>query len=134
MGLLINIPKKSNRMYLDFPNAYWYLDNIRVIYDTDNNQRVLYDVKAYPSRDIKNIDGRYTAPAYSFGYPTASTVDSCLYTFTDNHVTVDIFPEGLPADKSTIKKALYIHFKQYLDSLEIAYVDVLEEETDAEQV
>lgn len=127
MGFLINLPKTSNRMYMDFEKAYWYLDNIRVIYDDNDIQKVLYDVTAYPSREIRDNEGLWLAPAYPFGQPTSSRVDSCLYSFTDIHAVSEIFPDGIPYDKVQVKKILYEHFKQYLDSLGIEYTDVLEE-------
>lgn len=126
MGFLINLPKKSNHMYTDYPNAYWCLDNVRTIYE-NNVQQVLYDVSAYPSRDIKNNDGLWLAAAYPFGDPMQSHVNACLYRFTDKHPAAEIFPGGMPADLSEVKKILYVHFKNYLNSLGIAYTDVLEE-------
>lgn len=127
MGFKINLPKESNYMYTDYPNAYWYLDNIRTIYEM-GVQMVLYDVSAYPSREVKNSEGRWLVPAYPFGNSTQSQVNACLYRFTDKHPSAEIFPNGMPSDISEVKSILYIHFKSFLDSLDIAYEDVIEEE------
>ena len=127
MGFLINLPKNSNAMYTDYPNAYWYLDNIRTIYE-ENVQKVLYDVSAYPSREVKNMEGYWLVAAYPFGDPTSSRVNACLYRFTDNHPTAEIFPDGMPSELSKVKSILYSHFKAYLDSIGVEYIDVLEEE------
>lgn len=127
MGFLINLSKESNFMYMDYPEAYWYLDNVRTIYE-QGVQKVLYDVSAYPSREVKNNEGLWLVSAYPFGYPTKSQVDSCLYRFTDKHPTAEIFPNGMPADLSQVKSILYNHFKTYLDELGVEYTDVLEEE------
>lgn len=125
MGFLINLPKESNHMYTDYPTAYWYLDDIRTIYE-EGVQKVLYDVSAYPSREVKNNDGRWLVPAYPFGDPTNSRVNACLYKFTDKHPTSEIFPSGMASNLNEVKKALYEHFKKYLDSVGVAYIDVLE--------
>lgn len=127
MGFLINLPKKSNHMYTDYPNAYWYLDNIRTIYE-DGVQQVLYDVSAFPSREVKNNEGLWLVSAYPFGYPTKSQVDSCLYRFTDKHLAAEIFPIGMPSDLNEVKSILYNHFKTFLDSLGVAYADVFEDD------
>ena len=126
MGFLINLPKESNHMYTDYPSAYWYLDNIRTIYE-DGIQQVLYDVSAYPSRDVKNKNGLWLVSAYPLGNPVQSQVNACLYRFTDKHPAADLFPNGMPTDLDEVKSILYIHFKNYLNSLGIAYTDVLEE-------
>lgn len=133
MGFLINLPKESNAMYTDYPEAYWYLDNIRTIYES-NVQQVLYDVSAYPSREIKNNEGLWLVSAYPFGYPTKSQVDSCLYRFTDKHPTAEIFPNGMPSDLNEVKRILYNHFKAFLDSLGVAYTDVFENENLPEEI
>ena len=125
MGFLINLPKKSNAMYTDYPEAYWYLDNIRTIYE-DGVQKVLYDVSAYPSREVKNNEGLWLVSAYPFGYPTKSQVDSCLYRFTDKHPTAEIFPNGMPSDLNEVKRILYTLFKVFLDCIGVAYIDVFE--------
>ena len=127
MGFLINLPKGSNAMYTDYPDAYWYLDNIRTIYE-DGVQKVLYDVSAYPSREVKNNDGRWLVATYTFGDPTNSRVNACLYRFTDKHPTSEIFPSGMPSNLNEVKRILYTHFKAFLDSLEVAYTDVFEDD------
>ena len=133
MGFLINLPKNSNAMYTDYPNAYWYLDNIRTIYE-ENVQKVLYDVSAYPSREVKNMEGYWLVAAYPFGDPTSSRVNACLYRFTDNHPTAEIFPNGMPSDLNEVKRILYTHFKAFLDSLGVAYTDVFENDNLPEEV
>lgn len=133
MGFLINLPKESNHMYTDYPEAYWYLDNIRTIYE-DGVQKVLYDVSAYPSREVKNKEGYWLVSAYPFGNPTSSRVNACLYRFTDNHPTAEIFPNGMPSDLNEVKSILYNHFKTFLDSLGVAYTDVFENENLPEEV
>ena len=133
MGFLINLPKESNAMYTDYPEAYWYLDNVRTIYE-DDIQNVLYDVSAYPSREVKNNDGFWLVPAYPFGNPTRSQVDALLYVFTDKHPTAEIFPNGMPSDLNEVKRILYTHFKAFLDSLGVAYTDVFESDNLPEEV
>lgn len=127
MGFLINLPKESNHMYTDYPSAYWYLDNIRTIYE-DGVQKVFYDVSAYPSREVKNKEGYWLVSAYPFGDPTNSRVNACLYRFTDKHPTSEVFLNGMPSDLTEVKKILYAHFKNFLESMEIPYIDVLEDE------
>ena len=133
MGFLINLPKESNHMYTDYPNAYWYLDNIRTIYE-DGVQKVLYDVSAYPSREVKNKEGYWLVSAYPFGDPINSRVNACLYRFTDNHPTAEIFANGMPSDLNDVKRILYTHFKVFLDSLGVAYTDVFETDNLPEEV
>lgn len=133
MGFLINLPKESNHMYTDYPSAYWYLDNIRTLYE-NGIQNVLYDVSAYPSREVRNNEGKWLVSVYPFGYPTKSQVDSCLYRFTDKHHTAEIFPNGMPSDLNEVKSILYNHFKAFLDSLGVAYTDVFENDNLPEEV
>lgn len=133
MGFLIALPKESNGMYTDYPNAYWYLDNIRTIYE-NGTQLVLYDVSAYPSRDVKNHQGYWLKSAYPFGNPMRTNVDACLYRFTDKHPAVELFPDGMPADLSQVKSILYNHFKTYLNELGVEYTDVLENDNLPEEV
>ncbi|MFA7126356.1 MAG: hypothetical protein WC182_02175 [Bacilli bacterium] len=128
MGLLMNLPKENNSMYLDFLEAYWAIGKISFGSNGgDGSVMCSFNFSAYPNRDSKKATEALVEPSImgGFGGPLHSVVDSCLYRWTGLFRASDIFPTGIPTTSDEQLALLYPFVKQYLNLVDV--VDVLED-------
>jgi len=119
MGLLLDLPKEKNTMYYDFKEAYWVVENLG--YDTTSCG---FQLNAYPTREARIMDKNILSnPTIGVGSSGSNVVNSILYTWNVQIAITDIFPNGIPLDSDTQKKAIYEWIKSHTG---LPFTDVLE--------
>ena len=125
MGFKAPLMKNNNRMGLDFPEAYWSIDNVRYS-NAEGVSFVAFDLNAYPSREAKKMMGQPIGSPYMYGTSDGIAVNSIIYSWFGQFMTSDIFPSGIPLTEKEQKNALYPKVKDYCND-SIPFEDVLEE-------
>lgn len=120
MGLRLALEKDKNKMYFDFPDAYWAIENVIFSYDL-----IDFSLRAFPSRESKLANNQILSdPTIGFG-SGSKVVNSILYEWHVRIELTDIFPSGaIPAGKDAQYTAIYRWIKAYTD---LPFEDVLEE-------
>ena len=124
MGILMNLPKTDNVLYVDFPNAYWCIEGI-VFSSMGGVPHVRFEFSAYASREAKYKNLAPIEATLSHGGPSGIAYNPRLHYWEAVFPAADIFPEGLPLAESDQKDVLYGFIKDYLGLTDV--VDVLEE-------
>ncbi len=122
MGLSMTLAKDKNRMYHEFEDAYWAIDN--VIYSFD---QIDFQLMAFPSREAKLMNySMLENPSIGYGSAYgAGTVDSPLYLWHVRMELTNIFPDGsIPAGRDAQYTAIYNWIKAYTG---LPFTDVLED-------
>lgn len=119
MGLKLTLPKEDNRLYYDFVDAYWSVDDIK--YTT---QTVSFVLHCYPSREAKHMNNSdITEHSFQFGSASPNIRFTVLYSWETYAMVTDIFPGGIPLSENEQKTALYNWVKSYTG---MPFVDVYE--------
>ena len=121
MGLQLTLTKEHNKIYADFPNAYWAIED--VMYTTD---KIGFRLYAYPSRSAKLLNhNALEDPSIGFGGPTgAGSVDCALYMWNVEMALTQVFPDGaIPAGRDAQYTAIYTWIKEFTG---LPFTDVLE--------
>lgn len=126
MGLSMPLNKESNYMYVDMPQAYWCIENIRYV-NGDGKNYTIFDFNAYPSRDAKYMDGSHIQNQYQFGTAVSLAFKPRLYHWEAIFETAHIFPDGIPLSEKSQKDILYLLVKEFLNLVDA--IDVLEDES-----
>lgn len=111
MGLLADLSKESNVMGIDWNKAYWCIDTIRI---DSNQQAVVIELNAYPSRESRLMQNQPLVADYGFGTPSDMAVDGILYTWQGCFSLEQAFPNGIPISLDEQKAILYPLVKDYL--------------------
>lgn len=111
MGLLADLSKESNVMGIDWNKAYWCIDTIRI---DSNQQSVVIELNAYPSRESRLMQNQPLVADYGFGTPSDMAVDGILYTWQGCFSLEQAFPNGIPISLDEQKAILYPLVKDYL--------------------
>lgn len=125
MGLKAPITKEHNRMGIDFPDAYWSIDNIRFTNESGLSF-VVFELNAYPSRESKKLMKQSISSEYVYGAPNGIAVDSILHSWSAVFPTTDFFSTGIPLYEGEQKKAMYPKVKKHCSDY-IPFEDVFEE-------
>lgn len=123
MGIKSSLSKTSNRMYMDYSEAYWSIDDLRI---DSKEGAMVFELNAYPSRESKHAFGTPLASDFSFGTPEDMAVNSKLYTWQVTYAVADVFPDGIPITEAAQKDALYPIVKANLLAMGYVFEDVLE--------
>ena len=119
MGLKLTLPKNANRLYVDFVDAYWYIDTIS--YSVDY---LWYQLSCFPSREARYKHNKEMEnPTIGVGDVTPPIYDTQLYHFEGIVKISDVFPEGIPLDVNSQKSAIYSYIK---DTVSLPFEDVFE--------
>ena len=124
MGLRSNISKASNRMGMDFPGAYWSIDDLRI---GSSEGQVVFELNAYPSRESKQAFGTPLVPDFSFGAPEDMAVNSRLYSWQVSYPLAQVFPNGIPITEAAQKDLIYPILKEHLAAMGYVFEDVLDQ-------
>lgn len=125
MGLKAPITKEHNRMGIDFPDAYWSIDNIR--FTNENGLSfVAFELNAYPSRESKKLMKNSITSEYVYGSQNGIMVDSVLHSWYASFPTLDFFSESIPLTEEKQKEIMYPKVKKHCSDY-IPFEDVLEE-------
>ena len=122
MGFKARLSKTSNVMGLDWEEAYWKIDCVRI---DSNAQTIVVELKAYPTREAMLLQNSTLEADYQFGTPTSESVDCVLYTWQGGFPLATVFPDGIPTSLSDQKAILYPLVKQFLGITD--WEDVLED-------
>ena len=122
MGFLANLSKESNVKGIDWNKAYWCIDTIRI---DSNQQSVVIELNAYPSRESRLMQNQPLVADYGFGTPSDMMVDGILYTWQGCFSLKQAFPNGIPISLDKQKAILYPLVKDYLGLSD--WEDVIEE-------
>lgn len=125
MGIQMPLDKESNSLYMNFPTAYWCIEDIRYA-NSDGKNYTIFDFNAYPSREAKQKQGFPIESQYNFGTAEGLAYSSRLYHWQAMFETSLTFPNGIPLSEASQKDTLYKLVKSYLDLTD--YEDVLEGE------
>ena len=121
MGLQLTLTKENNRLYFDFVDAYWSVDDIN--YTT---QTVSFRLRCYPSREAKYKHlSQMETSSLPIGSASPLIYDTALYLWETYAMITDIFPSGIPLSENEQKTAIYNWVKSYTS---LPFVDVLEAE------
>lgn len=119
MGLKYILSKEDNRLYNDFVDAYWSIDDIN--YST---KTVSFRLNCYPSREAKyKHNTNMAAPTLPVGSAEPAICYTVLYSWYTYALTEDIFPNGIPLDEDEQRTALYEYVKEFT---KIPFEDVFE--------
>ena len=122
MGLSMLLPKDKNRMYYDFEDAYWAIENVFFSYE-----QIDFTLTAYPNREAK-LKNYSILPNPSIGFGSAVGVGDVgcqLYEWHVRMALTEIFPDGqVPAGKEAQYTAIYNWIKLYT---KLPFLDVLED-------
>lgn len=119
MGLKMTLNKENNRLFTDFVDAYWSVDEIR--YTTTEMGFVL---RCYPSREAKyknlvpmehpfiviTLENGETTSIGGIGNPV---FDTELYRWECQLAIAEVFPDGIPVSADDQKTAIYEWVKAY---------------------
>ena len=119
MGLKLTLPKETNRLYNDFIDAYWRIDEIQ--YGTSE---FLFILCCYPSREASQKKGTNVAENMGFG-GADGTIQPELYRWEGIFRIETVFPSGIPLSANAQKTAIYNWIKTYTN---LPFQDVFEEE------
>lgn len=124
MGLLMNLPKQDNVLYIDFNNAYWSIDSIIFSNGSDGINYCTFTFNAYGSREAKLMNLTPIELTLQFGGPIGIAYTPKLHQWEGSFKSTDLFPTGIPVNESDQKDVLYMFIKSYLNLTD--YTDVLE--------
>lgn len=124
MGLIAPLLKRDNHLHVDFPDAYWSIDNIG-FYTSNGITMLRFDFCAYPSREVKLDAGKTLSPALEFGGPCSQVVEPVLYRWAAEFDAGLVFPSGIPTSVDAQKEILYPMVKGFLQMTDA--VNVLED-------
>lgn len=117
MGLQLTLPKTTNRMYYDFVDAYWRIDEIQ--YGTSEFMFILC---CYPTREASQHKGQEVPSNLGFG-GADGTIQPELYRWEGIFTISTVFPNGIPLSPYDQKTAIYNWIKEYT---QLPFEDVLE--------
>ena len=120
MGLRLTLAKENNRLYYDFIDAYWSVDDLNY-----TPQAARFVLNCYPSREAKykhNTD--MDASTLPMGSAEPAIRFTILYSWETYVSITDIFPSGIPLDENEQKTAVYNWVKAYT---KMPFADVLED-------
>ena len=109
MALSMTLTKDKNRLYVDFIDAYWVIDDL--FYTTDT---IHFSLKCYPNRESKEMNNHVLDnPSVDFGCGSR-VVDSLIYSWNVNMDLRNIFSNGvIPAGKDAQYPAIYKWVKKH---------------------
>ncbi len=129
MGLKFELKKELNHLYVDFPDAYWAVDNISV-YPEGDKTYVHFEISAYANRESRLMEGQRvqepTAKDVPFGGAVRPVYEPVLFHATQEIPASWLF-SAVPTTISEQKDVIYSYVKTMLDNAETQYEDVLEE-------
>ena len=124
MGLKLTLKKQDNKMYYDFIDAYWKVEN--VLFSNSGGISYLgFTLNAYPSRDASKM---YLKPINYSGEIPVGGAESLAYEpriwyWEATFKTADVFPSGIPITETEQKDEIYKLVKKYTG---LPFEDVLE--------
>lgn len=122
MGLKYPLTRDQNHMGVDFPEAYWKLEDIQFA-----KGLVAGTLKAYPSREASLREGLDLPEErwmeIPIGGPRYNHIYSELWAWNFSYPLQDVFPKGIPLDEDVQKKTIYNHIKA---TTPIKFQDVLD--------
>ncbi len=114
MGLLMDLKKENNGLYMDILPAYWSIEDVR-FENAEGESYTLFSLLAYPSRESKLVQRQEVTSSLGFGGPSGEVVDSVLYRWDALFKTDLIFPQGIPIQEAEQKDAVYPFVIDYLE-------------------
>lgn len=121
MGLSLTVRKEDNHLYMEFPNAYWRIEDIVIA-----GGAVSFSLNTYPSRESAKKGGEQVKESGEllYGGPTRIAYDGKIRSWSASFVVGDVFPSGIPTTESGMKDVLYELVKSYTG---LNFEDVLED-------
>lgn len=125
MGLQCALTKEQNHMGIDFPGAYFAIDNFG-FGESSGEYIVNITLNGYPNRETKHMSGKSVSnSSLPFGGAYRMIYEPCIYSWNTQFKVDRVFPEGIPTDIDEVKTKLYKFIKSYLNDVE--FVDIFEE-------
>lgn len=126
MGLKLTLKKQDNKMYYEFVDAYWKIENI-IFSNANGVAYVSFELNAYPSREASK---KYLATIeYSNTIPVGGAFDLAysprIWYWEATFKTADVFPNGIPVSEAEQKDVIYALVKNYTG---LQFEDVIETE------
>lgn len=125
MGLKLTLKKEDNKMYYDFVDAYWKIEDVFFNNGSDGNSFLNFSLVAYPSREAskKILESIPNSPTIPVGGAGAIAYDPRIWYWSATFKTLEVFPNGIPITETEQKDEIYKLVKKYTG---LPFEDVLE--------
>ena len=128
MAIQISLPAKYNYLSVDFPTAYWVIENAS-IGGEDDAFSIHFTFRAYPSRDArKKTEAKEKVTQLPVGGSIHYAYSAALYEWDAYVKYHEVVPEGTTLSSSDdLKKILYGYVKKRLSLTAENSMDILED-------
>lgn len=126
MAIVKKLEAKNNYLNMDFPNAYWRIENAGIEVNDDGTVMCGFDLNIYANAYSKQTEGQNVEQlvfnGIKYGGSRYPYVNGLLYTWGCRRNALEIFPSGIPTSRDEQLTAYYNWLKTELGLTD--YVDV----------